>query len=172
MKVTKAILTCVVILTVIFTNYLLLPGKTSALDKADKVLVIKDKRLLLLMRNGEVLKVYKIALGKQPEGHKNEAGDRKTPEGTYIVDSRKSNSGFHLSIQISYPNQSDVLNARESGVSPGGDIMIHGLPHGLESLGKYHRIWYWTDGCIAVTNSEIEEIWRLVPDGTPVEIKP
>jgi murein L,D-transpeptidase YafK len=171
-KVTRAILTCVLILTGVFANYLFLPGTTLALDMADKVLVIKGKRLLLLMRNGEVLKVYKIALGKQPEGHKNEAGDSKTPEGTYIVDSRISNSGYHLSIHISYPNQSDVLDARESGVSPGGGIMIHGLPNGLESLGKYHRIWDWTDGCIAVTNSEIEEIWRLVPDGTPVEIKP
>ena len=148
------------------------PGKALAVDKADKVLVVKSKRLLFLMRDGEILKIYKVALGKQPEGHKISAGDQKTPEGNYILDSRNPDSKFHLSIHISYPNESDMLRAQKSRASFGGEIMIHGLPHDLESIGKFHRIWDWTDGCIAVTNSEIEEIWRLVPDGTPVEIKP
>jgi len=170
--VRRIIATFVVILIGSFGSYWFLPGKASASDKADKVVVIKSKRLLLLMIEGEILKTYKIALGKQPEGHKNKAGDQKTPEGNYIVDSRNRDSKFHLSIHISYPNRSDMLNAQESGLFPGGGIMIHGLPNGLKDLGKYHRIWDWTDGCIAVTNSEIEEIWRLVPDGTPVEIRP
>ncbi len=149
------------------------PEKSSAaLIKADKVVVIKSKRLLILMRDGEILKAYKIALGKQPKGHKTNAGDRKTPEGIYILDSRNPDSKFHRSIHISYPNESDILNAQKLGVSPGGAIMIHGLPDSLASIGKTHRTWDWTDGCIAVTNTEIEQIWRLVPDGTPIEIKP
>jgi murein L,D-transpeptidase YafK len=149
------------------------PEKVSAaLIKADKVVVIKSKRLLILMRDGEILKAYKIALGKQPKGHKTNAGDRKTPEGIYILDSRNPDSKFHRSIHISYPNESDILKAQKLGVSPGGAIMIHGLPDSLASIGKTHRTWDWTDGCIAVTNTEIEQIWRLVPDGTPIEIKP
>jgi murein L,D-transpeptidase YafK len=133
---------------------------------------MKSSRLLLVMKKGEILKAYKVALGKQPKGHKTSVGDRKTPEGTYILDSRKSDSKFHKAIHISYPNGKDILNAQKKGVSPGGAIMIHGLPDKLASLDKSHREWDWTDGCIAVTNSEIEEIWRLVPDGTPIEIKP
>lgn len=145
---------------------------SAALVKADKVVVIKSKRLLMLMKDGEILKAYKIALGKQPKGHKTNAGDRRTPEGNYILDSRNPESKFHRSIHISYPNKSDILNAQQHRVSPGGGIMIHGLPDDLESIGSVHRIWDWTDGCIAVTNSEIDEIWRLVPDRTPIEIKP
>jgi murein L,D-transpeptidase YafK len=149
------------------------PGKSSAaLVKADKVVVIKSKRLLILMRDGEILKAYKIALGKQPKGRKTNAGDRKTPEGNYILDSRNTESKFHKSIHISYPSEKDILNAQKLGVSTGGAIMIHGLPDSLASLGKAHRTWDWTDGCIAVTNPEIEEIWRFVTDGTPIEIKP
>jgi murein L,D-transpeptidase YafK len=149
------------------------PGKALATQvKADKVIVIKSKRILMLMRDGEILKAYKIALGKQPKGHKINAGDKRTPEGNYILDSRKPDSKFHKSIHVSYPNESDILNAKKRGVSPGGAIMIHGLPDKLEDIGKSHRTWDWTDGCIAVTNTEIEEIWQLVPDKTPIEIKP
>ena len=163
----------VVILIGFFSYCWFGPEKVSAaLIKADKVVVIKSKRLLILMRDGEILKAYKIALGKQPKGHKTNAGDRKTPEGIYILDSRNPDSKFHRSIHISYPNESDILNAQKLGVSPGGAIMIHGLPDSLASIGKTHRTWDWTDGCIAVTNTEIEQIWRLVPDGTPIEIKP
>jgi murein L,D-transpeptidase YafK len=148
-------------------------GKASAtLVKADKVVVIKSKRLLMLMRDGEILKAYRVSLGKQPNGHKTIAGDKRTPEGSYIVDSRNSDSKFHKSLHISYPNKSDIINARKHGISPGGDIMIHGLPDSLGNIGKIHRTWDWTDGCIAVTNPEIEEIWQLVPDGTSIEIKP
>jgi len=163
----------VVISAVVIGCWLFQPLAASAsLAKADKVLVIKSKRLLILLRNGEILKAYKVALGKHPDGHKTNAGDRKTPEGSYVLDSRKTESKFHKAIHISYPNEKDILEAQKLGVSAGGAIMIHGLPDNLASLGKDHRKWDWTDGCIAVTNSEIEEIWRLVPDGTPIQIKP
>ena len=145
---------------------------TASLIQADKVVVIKSKRIMMLMRDSEIMKVYRVALGKQPNGDKIKSGDQKTPEGTYILDSRKSDSKFYRAIHISYPNESDILNAKRLGCTPGGAIMIHGLPKQLEELGKAHRLWDWTDGCIAVTNSEIEEIWELVPDGTPIEIKP
>ena len=140
--------------------------------KVDKVLVVKSKRVLILLRDGEILKTYRIALGRQPKGHKTKAGDNKTPEGTYILDARNPNSNYHLSIRISYPNEADLLNAQRLGVAPGGDIMIHGLSNGTRKLDKYHRYLNWTNGCIAVTDREMEEIWDLVSDGTPIEIKP
>lgn len=145
---------------------------SGALGQADKVVVIKSKRIMVLMRDSEILKVYRVALGKQPNGHKIKSGDQRTPEGTYTLDSRKLDSKFYRAIHISYPNKQDLLKAKRLGLSPGGSIMIHGLPEKLESIGKAHRLWDWTDGCIAVTNSEIEEIWELVPDGIPIEIKP
>lgn len=171
----KKVITAFVITTFIMgiICHLIFPEKASAVSgKADKVIVIKSKRLLILLRKGEILKTYKVALGKQPNGHKKQTGDKKTPEGKYILDSRNSDSKFHLSIRISYPNESDVLKAQKLGVSPGRDIMIHGLPDDLSKVGKLHSLSDWTDGCIAVTNSEIEEIWQLVPDGAPIEIKP
>ncbi|MEW6002583.1 MAG: L,D-transpeptidase family protein [Nitrospirota bacterium] len=171
--VKRILLTLHVIISVLFLNsFFLLPVEVSALAKADKVVVIKSKRILMLLRDGEIWKTYKIALGKQPAGHKIFAGDKRTPEGNYFLDRRNMESRFHLSIHISYPNESDIFYARKLGVSPGGDIMIHGLPAKLEGIGKFHRIRDWTDGCIAVTNSEIEEMWQLVPDGTPIEIRP
>lgn len=139
--------------------------------KADMVVVFKSKRVLILMREGEIFKTYRICLGKQPEGHKIKAGDRKTPEGRYILDSRNPKSKFYLAIHVSYPNEDDVLKARKLGVSPGGGIMIHGMPNGQDGDRMSSRV-DWTDGCIAVSNSEMEEIWQFVQDGTPIEIKP
>ncbi len=141
-------------------------------DKADKVVVFKGKRLMLLLKEGEIMKTYKIALGKDPVGHKIRLGDNKTPEGNYTLTSRKYSDKYYLTIFISYPNESDIENARKLGVSPGNSIAIHGLPKDLSGLKKLHRRTDWTSGCIAVTNEEIEEIWRLVDDGTPIEIKP
>ncbi|MEW6584290.1 MAG: L,D-transpeptidase family protein [Nitrospirota bacterium] len=143
-----------------------------SLCKADKVVVVKSKRLMLVMGGGEVLKVYKVALGKRPVGPKIVVGDKKTPEGTYVLDARKADSRFHKAIHISYPNEADIARAMKNGASPGGDIMIHGLPENFKNVGALHRVTDWTDGCIAVTNNEIEEIWKIVPDGTPIEIKP
>jgi murein L,D-transpeptidase YafK len=145
---------------------------SATLGKADKVVVIKSKRLLMLLKEGDILKIYRVSLGKQPNGHKTKVGDKRTPEGSYVLDSRNVESKFHLALRISYPNESDIRNAEKIGVRPGGDIMIHGLSDKMKKYGKLHRTSDWTDGCIAVTNAEIEEIWRLVPDGTPIEIKP
>jgi murein L,D-transpeptidase YafK len=145
---------------------------SGAFVKADKVVVFKSKRLLMLMREGEILSAYRVALGKHPDGRKIKAGDKRTPEGNYVLDARNRDSKFHLALHISYPNESDLVNAQRLGVTPGGDIMIHGLPDQFKKLGRLHRLSDWTNGCIAVTNREIEEIWRLVPDGTPIEIKP
>jgi len=140
--------------------------------KADKVVVIKSKRAMLILSNGKILRTYRVALGQNPKGHKIKAGDKRTPEGRYILDAKNPNSKFHLSIRISYPNQSDIENARRLGVLPGGSIMIHGLSQDMAMLGKLHRYKDWTEGCIAVTNSEMEEIWQLIEVGTPIKIKP
>ena len=142
------------------------------MEPADKVLIQKQARRLTLLAKGEVIKSYPIALGGNPVGPKEAAGDNKTPEGFYFIDSRNGNSGFHLSLHISYPNEHDKMRARERGVRPGGDIMIHGLKNGFSQIGAVHAEIDWTEGCIAVTNQEMEEIYRLVPNGTLVEITP
>jgi murein L,D-transpeptidase YafK len=139
---------------------------------ADRIVVHKKDRIMELMHQGQVLKTYKIALGGQPVGAKTRQGDHRTPEGVYITDRRKAHSQFHRALHISYPYAADRQRARKLGVSPGGDIFIHGLPNGYGWIGSEHRARDWTDGCIAVTDQEIEEIWRLVGDGTPVEIRP
>jgi murein L,D-transpeptidase YafK len=141
-------------------------------EMADRVVVCKAKRELLLYRGGKVIRSYQIALGKSPVGPKTRQGDNKTPEGTYTISGRNPASAFHRSLRVSYPNAADRERARKLRVNPGGDIMIHGLPNGQGSVGATHRLSDWTNGCIAVTDSEIEEIWRLVPNGTPVQIEP
>jgi murein L,D-transpeptidase YafK len=141
-------------------------------EPADKVLIEKKERRLTLLSNGEVIKTYKIALGGDPVGPKERQGDNKTPEGTYIIDSRNRNSNYHLSLHISYPNEKDKMRAKELGVSPGGDIMIHGIKNGLAWVGALHAGIDWTKGCIAVTDEEMEKIYKLVPNGTIVEIRP
>ena len=141
-------------------------------EPADKVLIEKKERRLSLLSKGEVIKTYKIALGSNPVGPKERQGDNKTPEGSYIIDSRNSNSDYHLSLHISYPNEKDKRRANELGVSPGGDIMIHGYKNGYSWVGAYQPEVDWTNGCIAVTDGEMEEIYKLVPNGTLVEIRP
>lgn len=147
-------------------------AKKREVVQADRIVIVKSARSLTLLRQGQVLKTYKVALGQQPEGPKTQRGDNRTPEGEYIIDARNAHSSFHLSLHISYPNAADRTRAGKLGVSPGGDIMIHGLPPAYAYLGPLHRQSDWTLGCIAVTNAEIEEIWSLVPNGTKVEIKP
>ena len=139
---------------------------------ADRILIEKSSRRLTLISQGEVLKSYKIALGGNPIGAKERKGDNKTPEGTYVIDGRNRDSRFHLSLRISYPNERDKKRAKELGVSPGGDIMIHGIKNGFSSVGDAHAEVDWTKGCIAVTDQEIEEIDKLAPNGTIVEIRP
>lgn len=158
-----------------------LQNKIEALEKkiftlrtepADKILIEKKERRLTLISGGEALKTYKIALGGNPVGPKERQGDNKTPEGTYVIDSRNKDSRYHLSLRISYPNEEDKRRAKKLGVSPGGDIMIHGIKNGLSWVGDSHAEVDWTKGCIAVTDEEIEEIDRLAPNGTIVEIRP
>ena len=151
-----------------------LEQKVFAIQKgpADKILIEKKERRLTLMLRGEVLKTYKIALGGNPNGPKERQGDNKTPEGTYVIDSRNKDSRYHLSLHISYPNEKDKKRAKELGVSPGGDVMIHGIKNGFSWAGDFHTEVDWTKGCIAVTDEEIEEIEKLAPNGTIVEIRP
>jgi murein L,D-transpeptidase YafK len=132
----------------------------------------KARRAMVLLSHGKVLRSYKVALGKNPVGPKTRQGDMRTPEGLYTIDARYPKSEFHMALHISYPNAADRAQAKRLGVDPGGDILIHGLPNGQGYIGKAHRLWDWTKGCIAVTDEEIEEIWRLVPNGTAVEIRP
>ena len=138
----------------------------------DRILIEKSARRLMLISQGEVLKTYKIALGGNPIGPKERQGDNKTPEGTYVIDGRNMDSRFHLSLHISYPNERDKNRAKELGVSPGGDIMIHGIKNNFSWVGDAHTEVDWTKGCIAVTDEEIEEISKLAPNGTIVEIRP
>jgi len=148
------------------------PDELKPSPQADQVVVVKSQRALMLLKSGKVVKTYRVSLGGHPNGAKTREGDGKTPEGDYVIDRRNTKSRFHLALHISYPSAADVQNARKLGVSPGGDIMIHGLPNGFGWTGALHTKWDWTDGCIAVTNPEIEEIWRAVPNGTPIEIRP
>ncbi len=142
-------------------------------EKADQVVVLKAERKLLLMRNNQVLRTYRVSLGGNPVGAKTRKGDSKTPEGEYVLDRRNPKSQFYRSIHISYPNADDVSRARKLGFSPGGDLFIHGLPGWVKPHSKHRLPPDWTDGCIAVTtNHEMEEIWHAVADGTPIIIKP
>ncbi len=143
------------------------------IDKADYVVVKKSERKLYLYRGSEVLKTYRIALGKQPDGHKKREGDSRTPEGRYTLDWRNPNSRFYRSIHVSYPSKSDDRTARERGDSPGGAIMIHGQPSSwVEKSKLLFNQDDWTEGCIAVQDHEMDEIWEAVDDGTPIEIVP
>jgi murein L,D-transpeptidase YafK len=139
---------------------------------ADRVVVLKKERTLQLLNHGKVIKTYKVALGGDPVGPKTQQGDHKTPEGVYILDSRNPRSQYYKSIHISYPSAGDRAAARQKGISPGGDVFVHGLPNGYRYVGSAHRLKDWTDGCIAVTDEEMDEIWRAAADGTPIEIRP
>lgn len=142
------------------------------ISTVDRVLVEKKERRLALLANGQEVRAYRVALGPNPEGPKATKGDMRTPEGVYFIVGRNEQSRYHRALRISYPSPADTARARALGVSPGGDIMIHGLPEGRGEMAGLHPDFNWTRGCIAVTNEEIEEIWRLVPDGTPIEIRP
>ena len=149
-----------------------IPPLASPDRRATSILVEKQARRMTLLRHGTALKTYDISLGGDPVGHKQQEGDSRTPEGRYVIDFKNDRSRFHLSMRVSYPNAADRESARKRGVPPGSDIMIHGLPNGLGWLGRWQLARDWTDGCIAVTNSEVEEIWSVVDVGTPIEIKP
>lgn len=137
-------------------------------DQADRIVVEKGKRLLTLYKGNDVLETFRVALGREARGPKRIEGDLKTPEGEYRIVGRNPASRYHLALRIDYPNRTD--RARET--RPGGDILLHGLPNELGWIGRLHRFVDWTRGCIAVTNWEIDAIAEIVPDGTPIEIRP
>lgn len=140
--------------------------------RADRVRVHKAARTLELYRGDELLRTYRVALGRHSLGHKQQEGDGRTPEGHYVIDYRKLDSAFHRALHVSYPSPADSAFAKARNLAPGGLIMVHGIRNGLGFLGRLHRLRDWTSGCVAVTNSEIDEIARVVPDGTPIDIEP
>jgi len=148
------------------------PGLVPPDAQADLVEVFKSERRLELRRDGRILKVYRVALGFAPLRHKEREGDGRTPEGQYSIDARNPRSAFHLSLRVSYPEAPDRAHAAGLGVSPGGDIYIHGLPNGLRKLWTLHPRRDWTTGCLAVTDDEMREVWSLVPTGARVVIHP
>ena len=160
---------------VLFFSLFLLAASQVTFSKeifADKVLVLKSERELQLISDGKIIRTYDIGLGRQPVGHKKREGDSRTPEGHYVIDFRNPQSKFTLSLHINYPKKKDIKLARAKGVSPGGDIFIHGLPTGMKDDKIISRQKDWTDGCIALSNKHIRELWSLVTNGTPIEIRP
>jgi murein L,D-transpeptidase YafK len=163
-------------ITLIFlglTVYYFYPeDKLPADTQIDKLVVYKSKRQLLAYSSGQLIKTYKISLGRQPIGDKEFEGDKKTPEGLYFINDKNPNSGYHKNLGISYPDKDDIENAKRLGKPTGGDIKIHGLRNKTGFIGKFHRWFDWTLGCIAVTDNEIDELYNAVKIGTQIEIKP
>jgi hypothetical protein len=148
------------------------PNPNTVAFSADSIVVEKSRRTMTLYHQGTPVRIYFIALGQNPVGDKVGIGDNRTPEGLYYIEAHNPASKYYLSLRVSYPNEQDIAEARARGMATGGDIMIHGLPRGFEKLGAEHRKRDWTNGCIAVTNAEIEEIWSAIPDGAAIHIKP
>lgn len=160
------------VLSAFFLLLLICLPITSFATKIDLVLVEKSKSRMYLKSGDKVIKEYRVAFGANPKGHKQQEGDERTPEGRYLLDYKKANSAYYKAIHISYPNKKDKQYARKMGVNPGGAIMIHGQKNGWGWLGFISRFFNWTNGCIAVTNPEMEEIWNLLETGTVIEIRP
>ena len=148
------------------------PVVPATMPIADQVLVRKSERRLYLLRHGEVLRSYRVALGLMPQGPKERAGDFRTPEGRYQLTRRNSRSDYFLSIQVSYPNADDLRRAHRDHVNPGGSIMVHGLPNLQRHPPDYYAAADWTDGCIAMSNADMVELWLMVQDNTPIDILP
>ncbi len=148
------------------------PGIGNDESLVDSVLVLKSERKLYLIKDGERIREMDVALGLAPVGHKEQSGDFRTPEGRYLLDAKNPNSDFFLSIHVSYPNSRDRERAAQLGVDPGGQIMIHGLPNEPKYDERSYSGWDWTDGCIAVSNSDMIDIWLMTGDRTPIEIRP
>jgi murein L,D-transpeptidase YafK len=140
--------------------------------RIDKLVVYKSDNVMEAYENGQLAKTYKIALGRNPVGDKISEGDKRTPEGAYVINDRNPNSGYYKNLGVSYPNTEDIRDAKQTGVSPGGQIKIHGLRNGLGFIGKFHRIINWTAGCIAVTNKEMDELFASVQPEASIVIKP
>jgi murein L,D-transpeptidase YafK len=148
------------------------PASSSAIEMADRVIVRKAERRLMLMRGDRVLRTFDVALGLSPTGPKRQEGDFRTPEGTYRLSGRNANSDFFLAIQVDYPRPDDERRASAEGVEPGGMIMIHGQPNRPSRPLEYYQKRDWTNGCIAVSNADMVDIWLMTPDNTPIQILP
>jgi murein L,D-transpeptidase YafK len=164
---------CTLAVFALLTFSSLLPSQPPTTPaKVDSILILKKVHLLELISGGKVIGTYHVALGQGGLARKQKEDDARTPEGHYAIDARNAASHYHKALDISYPNAEDRLRPQKMGVSPGGAIMIHGLPNGTGYIGAAHRLYDWTLGSIAVTDSEIDEIWTMTPVGTPVEIRP
>jgi murein L,D-transpeptidase YafK len=148
------------------------PSLSPHYETADYIVIDKSERRLHLLRRGRTLRSFEIALGLMPEGPKRREGDFRTPEGRYHLEAKNANSDYFLSLKISYPNASDIARARAGGVDPGGQIMIHGQPNNPRYPESRYRGTDWTDGCIAVSNSDMVDIWLMTEEATPIEIRP
>lgn len=137
---------------------------------ADSVVLNKKARKLYLLKSGKIYRTYNVRLGGQPIGHKQQEGDERTPEGQYVLDARIENSKYHKSIHLSYPNTEDQKLAQKTGLNPGGEVMLHGQPNGFGWAWRLLALWDWTDGCIAVNNQDMDELWNLIENGTSIEI--
>jgi murein L,D-transpeptidase YafK len=164
---------CCAFLAAVLCASALPPGTSrGSLEKADSILILKKNHVMELLAGGRVIRSYKVALGQGGLASKEREGDGRTPEGRYTIDAKYEHSSYHKALHVSYPSAQDRQRAARLHMPPGGAIMIHGLPNGKGWVGARHRLFDWTLGCIAVTDEEIDEIWNLVPVGTPVEIRP
>ena len=160
------------ILVLLFGFYALAECQADSLPMADRIVIRKSERMLFLEQDGRVFREYSVSLGMNPIGHKQRRGDKRTPEGSYVISYHLPGSTFYKALLISYPNRDDIREARRKGYDPGGLIMIHGLPEAAKGNEEDFFQRDWTDGCIAVTNDVIDQIWNLVKDGTPIDILP
>lgn len=162
---------CMLVIAAIYKN---LPTPQHSLPEgvvADRVLVDKSDHTLTIFKNDLLLKTYNISLGRGGLEPKQQEGDKKTPDGIYVIDWRNEKSSFYRSLHISYPDKKDIERAQRQNVSAGSHIMIHGLRNGFGFFGRFHLLTDWTQGCVAVTNAEMDELWKAIPDGTPIEIR-
>jgi murein L,D-transpeptidase YafK len=167
------LLTCCFLILAAGIGYYFFPEKKLPLDKQiSKLVVLKKERIMKVYSSNEVIKVYHVSIGKNSTGDKVSQGDKRTPEGSYIINDKNAGSGYHKNLGISYPNREDRLAAQSMNMDPGGDVKIHGMQNGLGFIGKFHRLMNWTAGCIAVTDDEIDELYNRVEIGTPIIIMP
>ena len=152
--------------------YLFPEERLSAGQKIDKIVVKKSERRMEVYSGGQLIKSYRISLGRNPKGDKEFEGDKRTPEGHYTINDKNPKSAYHKNLGISYPNGGDIEDARKRNLNPGGEIKIHGIRNGLGFIGKFQRMLDWTAGCIALTNDEVDELYDRVDLGTPITIEP
>jgi murein L,D-transpeptidase YafK len=160
------------LLSSVIVYYFLPEPALPSTKKIDTLIVIKHKGIMEAYADDELIKTYKVSIGQHPVGDKEFEGDKKTPEGSYRINDKNPNSGYYKNLGVSYPNAGDIKEAKAKGLSPGGEIKIHGLKNGIGFIGKFHRFINWTAGCIAVTNEEMDELYEAIEVDTPIIIKP